>query len=146
MGVINWVGSKIAKYGFGLKGVTSKDVKIVRKYFPITQMHKLSEMTDADAYKLYHKAKADDLVRLVQIIEANKDTIMKQFKNNKIELSRGDIDNIIASLKQIIEAKKAKKGKKEMQDIIDKMLETFQKTNPEWFIEENFREDTVLRF
>ena len=81
MGVINWVGSKIAKYGFGLKGVTSEDVKIVRKYFPITQMHKLSEMSDADAYKLYHKAKPDDLIRLVQIIETNKDTIMKQFKN-----------------------------------------------------------------
>ena len=146
MGVINWLGSKIAKYGLGFKGVTSEDVKIVRKYFPITQMHKLYKMTEEKAYKLYHEAEADDLVRLVEIIEANKDTIMEKFKNSRVELNKGDVDNIIVSLKQIIEAKKAKKGKGEMQDIIDKMLETYKKTNPDWFIEENFREDIVLRF
>lgn len=146
MGVINWVGSKIAKYGFGLKGVTTNDVKIVRKYFPITQMHKLADMSDADAYKLYHKAKADDLARLVEIIEANKRPIMKHFKNNTIKLSESDLDSIVVSLRRIIEAKKAKKSKREMRKIIDSMLETFQKTNPDWFIEENFREDSVLRF
>ena len=83
MGVINWLGSKIAKYGLGFKGVTSEDVKIVRKYFPITQMHKLYKMTEEKAYKLYHEAEADDLVRLVEIIEANKDTIMEKFKNSE---------------------------------------------------------------
>ena len=146
MGVIDWVGSKVAKYGFGLKGVTTNDVKIIRKYFPVTEMHKLSEMTEQDAYKLYHKAKANDLERLAEIVESNKEQIMKQFKSSDVQLSMTDMDNIIMSLRRIIKAKRERKSKKEMEKIIDKMLKTFQKTNPEWFIEENFREDTVLRF
>ena len=146
MGVINWIGSKVVKYGFGFKGVTSDDIKIVRKYFPISNMHKLANMTEKQAYKLYHKAKADDLARLVEIIKENKKTIMKHFKNTEISLSSSDIDSVVLSLEKIIKGKRDKKSKKEMERLIDDMLETYQKTNPEWFIEENFREETVLRF
>lgn len=146
MGVIDWVGSKVVKYGLGFKGVTAKDVKIIRKYFPVSEMYKLVDMSEKDAYKLYHKAKADDLSRLVEIIQMNKNKIMDTFKNNNIELSREDVNNIIMALQKIIQGKRAKKSKKEMEKIIDSMLETFQKTNPDWFDENNFKEETILRF
>ena len=145
MGVIDWVGSKVAKYGLGLKGVTSKDVKILRKYFPVSEMYKLKNMSEKDAYKIYHKAKADDLARLVEIIQTNKKKIMKHFKNTKIELSSKDLNNIIMALQKIVKGKRAKKSKQDMEALIDGMLETFQKTNPDWFDEDNFVDETILR-
>ena len=144
MGVINWVGSKVAKYGFGFKGVTSNDVKIIRKYFPIRKMYG-SEITDKQAFALYHKAKADDLSRLADIIEMNRKNIMKQFKNNDIQVTSSDLDNILLSLRKIIQAKREHKSKSEMQKLIEIMLAAYEKSNPEWFDEANFRED-VLRF
>ena len=144
MGVINWVGSKVAKYGFGFKGVTSNDIKIIRKYFPIRKMYG-TEITDQQAFAIYHKAKAADLSRLVEIIEMNRKNIMKQFRNNHIQVTSVDLDNILLSLQKIIEAKKKGKSRLEMQALIEEMLATYEKTNPEWFDESNFRED-ILRF
>lgn len=144
MGVINWIGSKVAKYGFGFKGVTSNDIKIIRKYFPIRKMYG-TEITDQQAFALYHKAKADDLSRLAEIIEMNRKNIMKQFKNSDIQVTSRDLNNILLSLRNIIQAKREQRSKSEMQTLIENMLAVYEKSNPEWFDEANFREE-VLRF
>lgn len=144
MGVINWIGSKVAKYGFGFKGVTSNDVKIIRKYFPIRKMYG-TEITDKQAFALYHKAKADDLSRLAEIIDMNRKNIMKQFKNSDIQVTSRDLNNILLSLRNIIQAKREQRSKSEMQTLIENMLAVYEKSNPEWFDEANFREE-VLRF
>lgn len=144
MGVINWIGSKVAKYGFGFKGVTSNDIKIIRKYFPIRKMYG-TEITDQQAFALYHKAKADDLSRLAEIIDMNRKNIIKQFKNSDIQVTSKDLDNILLSLRNIIKAKREHRSKSEMQALIENMLAVYEKSNPEWFDEANFRED-VLRF
>lgn len=146
MGALDWLGSKVAKYGLGFKGVTSKDVKIIRKYFPISEMQKLTDMTEKDAYKLYHKATPSDLERLIEIMKMNKKQIVKQFKTGDVELTIADVNNVIKSLENIVKAKQEKKSKKEQEKMIKIMLKTFQRNNPEWFNENNFKEDTVLRF
>ena len=53
MGIIDWAGAKVVKYGYGFKGVTSKDIKMLRKIFPISDMGSMEDMTKEDAYDIY---------------------------------------------------------------------------------------------
>lgn len=146
MGVIDWVGSKVAKYGYGFKGVTSKDIKMLRKLFPLEDMGAFENMSKEDAYDLYLSIDITDLKRIKEIISVNKNQIMKQIKNNNIQFSRSDISRVLDAMGQIIKAKEEGKSRDELEKIVDKLLERFAKTNPKWFNEANFREDIVLRF
>ena len=146
MGVIDWVGAKVVKYGYGFKGVTSKDIKMLRKIFPLDNMEAFDDMTKEDAYDLYLSIATEDLKRIKEIITVNKDKIMKQIKNNDIEFSRSDISRVIDAMGQIIKAKEDGKSRDELEKIVDKLVERFAKTNPKWFNEANFREDIILRF
>lgn len=146
MGVIDWVGSKVAKYGYGFKGVTSKDIKMLRKLFPLEDMGAFGNMTKEDAYDLYLSIGIPELKRIKEIIAINKNQIMKQIKNNSIEFSRSDISRVIDAMGQIIKAKEDGKSRDELEKIVNKLVKRFAKTNPKWFNEANFREDVVLRF
>ena len=145
MGIIDWAGAKVVKYGYGFKGVTSKDIKMLRKIFPISDMGSMENMTKEDAYDIYLDTKVSDLERIVKIVRQNKKAIMKQIKNANIEFSRGDIDRIIRAMEDIVKAKKENKSREDLEKIVDRIINQFSKTNPEWFNEANFREDTVLR-
>lgn len=145
MGIIDWAGAKVVKYGYGFKGVTSKDIKMLRKIFPISDMGNMENMTKEDAYDIYLNTKVSDLERIVKIVRQNKKAIMKQIKNASIEFSMGDINRIIRAMEDIVKAKKENKPREELEKIVDRIINQFSKTNPEWFNEANFREDTVLR-
>lgn len=145
MGIIDWAGAKVIKYGYGFKGVTSKDIKMLRKIFPISDMGSMENMTKEDAYDIYLDTKVSDLERIVKIVRQNKKAIMKQIKNANIEFSRGDIDRILRAMEDIVKAKKENKSREDLEKIVDRIINQFSKTNPEWFNEANFREDTVLR-
>jgi len=145
MGIIDWAGAKVIKYGYGFKGVTSKDIKMLRKIFPISNMGSMENMTKEDAYDIYLDTKVSDLERIVKIVRQNKKAIMKQIKNANIEFSRGDIDRILRAMEDIVKAKKENKSREDLEKIVDRIINQFSKTNPEWFNEANFREDTVLR-
>ncbi len=146
MGIIDWAGAKVVKYGYGFKGVTSKDIKMLRKIFPISDMGSMGDMTKEDAYDIYLSLEVPDLERIIEIIKKNKKAIMKQIKNSNIEFSMSDVNRIIGAMEDIVKAKKGGKSRAEMEKIVDRMIKQFSKTNPEWFNEANFREDTILRF
>lgn len=129
--ITNSILSLGVKYGLGLKGVTKKDIKIIRTYFPITKFYRKKGITEEQAFEIYYKAEADDLSRLVQIIEFkdNKATIMKELKG----ITRRDLNNIIGSLQKIIEAKRENKSKSYMKNLILDIIAEYKESNPEWF-------------
>ena len=108
-------------------------------------MGSMENMTKEDAYDIYLDTKVSDLERIVKIVRQNKKAIMKQIKNANIEFSRGDIDRILRAMEDIVKAKKENKSREDLEKIVDRIINQFSKTNPEWFNEANFREDTVLR-
>ena len=131
--ITNSILSLGVKYGLGLKGVTKKDIKIIRKYFPIRKFYRKKGITEEQVFEVYYKAKAEHLSRLVQIIEFqdNKDRIVEELKG----ITMRDLNNIIGSLQKIIKAKRKNKSKSDMKNLIRDIIAEYEESNPEWFDE-----------